>query len=670
MTNSHTSQATNTTAGFRRIECVCGKRIRVADQINVLSLKCPRCGKTLLMSSAEPARGLPRGVLIALLTAVVALGGGAVLTVKGCIEIRRKTVAEENATATHAEATEWLKESTKADANTGAQIEKKLTQVVLDVYVADKGRLLQSLESIRKQLFKISTATETRKLLLTAKSILKRGNLEPATLMEMRKSLDAYLQADADSRDPGDAQEAHRMLGQIEAATDSSRVRAVLDALDDAAFFNAAQAPPKDGLPSLPAALRNYQQKWVFPKVYSDAAADRDKRRRDEEQARSVKAEEERRLKFAVRRDFIGEILGEDPFVYQRGEWTYMLTGGKRISVMRSTDLLIWEDRGELLKGSKLTADFPVSLSKPECFAEDGAIAVRCEATQAGRPTEQYVFTAYVKSLDPQEFAPDDNVLRVRKDGGGRLDRSVTLNGKKWQFGVGTTEYRGGADHYSFKNRTKHGHSLTCVHVTCDGKPRSNLYKAREDSRVKDLGTLVLGEYLKYSDLGGLHPFVDSKGQPFLAHHFSDTDRGGRRTICIRPIVFAADGWPLAGEPLSSSCKWQNDGAALKVGSWTHICTHNVVPHSWYFGLRETGGLSTQGFRADGTIGGRESGITWKQNGDFLTLEWPKPASDKRMPDANYVDECVLGGQGTWYVGRNQLGELIRGIYRDRLILR
>ena len=103
------------------------------------------------------------------------------------------------------------------------------------------------------------------------------------------------------------------------------------------------------------------------------------------------------------------------------------------------------------------------------------------------------------------------------------------------------------------------------------------------------------------------------------------------------------------------------------------MCTYNLVSDKWSLNawdLLGTGALSTQRFEADGTIGGKKSGATWRQHGDFLTLEFPKPASDTRMPDANYVDECVLGGEGTWYVGRNQFGELIRGVYRDRWLLR
>jgi hypothetical protein len=270
-----------------------------------------------------------------------------------------------------------------------------------------------------------------------------------------------------------------------------------------------------------------------------------------------------------------------------------------------------------------------------------------------------------VKTLDPKEIAPDDNLLRVDK-GGDRLDRSVMLNGKKWQFGVRAANYRGNTTtDYSFTNRTSWGQSLTCVYVTCDGKPRPPLYKSLDGSDVQDLGTLVLSEYLKYTDLGGVHPFLDSNGQLFLAHHFADSTRSGKKTICIRPIVFSADGWPLAGEPLTESRKWKNNGDLLDMGYWIHIHTCSVVPKNidrW--NLKSTGGLSKLHFEPAGTIGGTKTGITWRQNGDSLTLEFPKPPSDSRMPDANYIDECVVGGQGTWYVGRNQFGGLIRGISR------
>ena len=663
----------DSTAGFRRIKCVCGKKIRVSSQISILSLQCPRCGKTVSPTGVSTARasGLSRGFFFALLTAVAAIGGVAVSTVHGCIKADIEKTARAKAEATRAEAADWLEEGIKANPKEAKRIEQKLTQAVNDVHVADDITLQQSLEdtreTIRERLSEIGDFTQTRQSLVNAKGILGKGNLEPASIQEIRRFLDSYLAADPGRHDPADAQEARKILAEIDVTTDAGRVKAALDVLDDAAFLDAARTPPMDGLPPMHQSLKDYHRKWVFPKVHGEVSAERDKRRRDEEQARNIKEQKEKQRKFAVRPDFTGEILGEDPFVHQIGEWTYMLTGGKRISVLRSTDLVVWEDRGELLKASKMLTDFPGSLSKPECIKVVDGFAVRCEATKPGRPTEQFVFTAYVKTLDPKEITPDNNLLRVQNNGGGRLDRSVTLNGKKWQFGVKATMHYGNTGLYSFKERTKHGHSLTCVTVTCDGKPRSNLYKSREDWGVQDLGTLVLAEYRKYTDLGGVHPFLDSNGQLFLAHHFSDTERGDRKTICIRPIVFAADGWPLAGEPLSSSRKWPNDGAALQTGAWTHICTYNLVSEKWGINVSSllgTGGLSTQQVEADGTIGGSKTGATWRQQGDFLTLEFPKPASDKRMPDANYVDECVLGGQGTWYVGRNQFGELIRGISR------
>ena len=98
------------------------------------------------------------------------------------------------------------------------------------------------------------------------------------------------------------------------------------------------------------------------------------------------------------------------------------------------------------------------------------------------------------------------------------------------------------------------------------------------------------------------------------------------------------------------------------MGDWMHIHTCRVVRRP-LLSFAETGALSKLTFELDGTIGGRKTGFTWKQKGDFLTLEFPKPASDTRIPDANYIDECVVGGQGTWYVGRNQFGGLIRGVW-------
>ena len=175
----------DSTAGFRRIKCVCGKKIRVSSQISILSLQCPRCGKTVSPTGVSTARasGLSRGFFFALLTAVAAIGGVAVSTVHGCIKADIEKTARAKAEATRAEAADWLEEGIKANPKEAKRIEQKLTQAVNDVHVADDITLQQSLEdtreTIRERLSEIGDFTQTRQSLVNAKGILGKGNLAP-----------------------------------------------------------------------------------------------------------------------------------------------------------------------------------------------------------------------------------------------------------------------------------------------------------------------------------------------------------------------------------------------------------------------------------------------------------------------------------------------------------
>ena len=216
------------TASFRRIECVCGKKIRVASQISILSLQCPRCGKTVPSAGVSTARasGLSRGFFFAILTAVTAIGGVAVFTVRGCITADTERTARAKAEATRAEANDWLKGGIKANPQEADRIEQKLTQAVHDVHVADDKTLQQSLEdmreAIRERLSEIGEFTQTRQSLVSAKDILGKGNLEPASLLEVRRFLDSYLAADPGRHAPADAQEARKILAEIDVATVSA----------------------------------------------------------------------------------------------------------------------------------------------------------------------------------------------------------------------------------------------------------------------------------------------------------------------------------------------------------------------------------------------------------------------------------------------------------------
>ena len=81
-------------------------------------------------------------------------------------------------------------------------------------------------------------------------------------------------------------------------------------------------------------------------------------------------------------------------------------------------------------------------------------------------------------------------------------------------------------------------------------------------------GTLVLAGYGNVKGPG--HNAVLTEGEKdWLIHHFYDANPMGMATLQIRPLLWADDGWPLAGEPISKVDRESKDVDKAKVaGVW------------------------------------------------------------------------------------------------------
>ncbi len=155
-------------------------------------------------------------------------------------------------------------------------------------------------------------------------------------------------------------------------------------------------------------------------------------------------------------------------------------------------------------------------------------------------------------------------------------------------------------------------------------------------------GTLVLAGYKQVRGPGH-NAVLSDNGKDYLLHHFYNADAGGRPTLQIRPLLWSKNGWPLAGEPsiLESGAEQQQPNV---VGQWQHSVDYgNDNPIS---------------LLSSGKINKIDSEMTWTLTGSVLELRWPR--SD--APNGFWVDECVVSPDGSWYVGRNQTGMVIRGI--------
>ncbi len=169
-------------------------------------------------------------------------------------------------------------------------------------------------------------------------------------------------------------------------------------------------------------------------------------------------------------------------------------------------------------------------------------------------------------------------------------------------------------------------------------------YLARDGKAMMDGGaTAVLASYGHVRGPGHCAVLQEKDGD-WLAHHFYDADNNGKPALQVRPLVWTNDGWPLAGEPVAY-------GPAVKdlsvLGRWDHYVDDKKVDA---IDLLENGHIN----KPDGKA-------TWSLDGHSLKLIWPRTGA----ANGTWTDECIVGRDGKWYAGRNEKGDLIRGIRVD-----
>jgi arabinan endo-1,5-alpha-L-arabinosidase len=157
-------------------------------------------------------------------------------------------------------------------------------------------------------------------------------------------------------------------------------------------------------------------------------------------------------------------------------------------------------------------------------------------------------------------------------------------------------------------------------------------------------GTLVLAGHDDCRGPGHNSVLKDGN-EHWLVHHMYDAANDGRRTLQIRPIIWAEDGWPLAGEcgiePAQKKDAAKVPGVA---GRWKHSVNF--------------GNGRTMTFMPNGKIDHADAPNTWMQFGQRLTLRWPR----QDAPKGAWTDDCYISPDGNSYIGRNQQHMVIRGV--------
>jgi arabinan endo-1,5-alpha-L-arabinosidase len=392
----------------------------------------------------------------------------------------------------------------------------------------------------------------------------------------------------------------------------------------------------------------------------------------------------------------VGDVQNvHDPVIIKAGDSFYVFCTGPGIPVRQSSDLYTWHNLGPAFKEPpKWAADeFRGARAPwaPDISFFNGTYHLYYAISQFGR-NRSVIGLATSKNLDPQnpDFGWTDRGLVIETHQGddwNAIDPNLVLdeNGDPWlvagSFWTGIKMRRLDRDTglpsdsdtklYSLASRQqspraiegpfiiRHGEfyylfvsfdqccrGVNSTYKTLVGRSKSitGPFEDRDHrSMMKGGATLVLQSQGRVRGPG--HCAVLSlDGQDWLVHHFYDGENNGQKTLQIRPIIWDDDGWPLAGEPIAGPLGSKVDEKKIDLtGTWLH---------SLDFGEESKIDIQTDGRVAAPSI----DGITWKVDGRRLTLNWPAAGDQKAS-----TENCYLADDGTWFVGRDTSGKIVRG---------
>jgi arabinan endo-1,5-alpha-L-arabinosidase len=239
--------------------------------------------------------------------------------------------------------------------------------------------------------------------------------------------------------------------------------------------------------------------------------------------------------------------------------------------------------------------------------------------------------------IDPQtgKLAPGDN--RVRPIAARPREKAiegaflVRRNGWYWLFASFDQCCRGVASNY--KVMVGRSREITGPYIDFHGRPL-----------LEGGGTLVLAGYGTWRGPGHNGILLGDDGD-WIVHHMYDAAAGGIATLQVRPLLWGADGWPLAGEPVTTAVATRPAQPPRGVaGIWRHSVNAGAEE---YIELRP-----------NGTVNSPVADATWRLDGATLRMRWPDPPA----PSGAWIDTCVVAPDAKSFVGRNQKGDLIRAL--------
>lgn len=376
-----------------------------------------------------------------------------------------------------------------------------------------------------------------------------------------------------------------------------------------------------------------------------------------------------------------------DPFVIQCKKHFYLYTTSNFINIKRSSDLINWDDVGSVFKEVPKQVDKHVSFGNVLCCPDvaffnnqyhlyyaktnygsyQSAIALATNKTlDVDDPNYNWVDKGIViKSSEGGKFnAIDQNIcfdeynnvwMAWGSFGNGiRITRINTKNGlpigneKIIAFRGQNAPLEAASIHY------KNGYYWLFVSFDFCCKELDSNYKIMVgrsksingpyvDLNGRDMinggGSLVLQTHSKFIGTGHCSLFKKDN-QDYMVHHYYDDDRKGRPSFSVRKVYWGS-GFPVVGEPLKNEFE-----AKANLGKVFHHVNYDKDGVNLFFQNDNT------------VVGASDAKVTYKINNNALTITWKKN-------NQIFIDKCYLSDDGKSYVGRNQFGAIIRGVYLD-----
>lgn len=376
-----------------------------------------------------------------------------------------------------------------------------------------------------------------------------------------------------------------------------------------------------------------------------------------------------------------------DPFVIQCKKHFYLYTTSNFINIKRSSDLINWDDVGSVFKEVPKQVDKHVSFGNVLCCPDVAFFNNQYHLYYAKTNYGSYqsaIALATNKTLDVDDpnYNWVDKGIVIKSSEGGRfnaIDQNICFDeyNNVWMawgsFGNGIRITRinpknglpiGNEKIIAFRGQNapleaasihyKNGYYWLFVSFDFCCKELDSNYKIMVgrsksitgpyvDLNGRDMinggGSLVLQTHSKFIGTGHCSLFKKDN-QDYMVHHYYDDDRKGRPSFSVRKVYWGS-GFPVVGEPLKNEFE-----AKANLGKVFHHVNYDKDGVNLFFQNDNT------------VVGASDAKVTYKINNNALTITWKKN-------NQIFIDKCYLSDDGKSYVGRNQFGAIIRGVYLD-----